>query len=272
MAKILVTHINPHLDDIAAIWLFKKFSPDWKNAKTRFISAEQGHSGLEDDENTLHIGVGRGKYDEHKGDVGESAMSLVWKDIKEKGLGPKDEFEEKALDEMTRWNTLIDTASLPIGEFDEYMVDGFIRSRKNDPVDSLKTIELGTEILERILPNIIKKQKGLVDWEKRIEFKSRWGKSVAVESDFVSQEFAYKDGYQVIIIKGPTRKFIGIFAPGTSDVDLTPVYLKITEIDPESGWYIHHAKKMILCGSSSAPNVKRSNLTLQQVIDVVKNA
>ena len=39
--KTLVTHINPHLDDIAAIWLFKKFHPDFKDAKIEFISASR---------------------------------------------------------------------------------------------------------------------------------------------------------------------------------------------------------------------------------------
>lgn len=272
MTKTLVTHINPHLDDIAAIWLIKKFFPEFKEAKIKFISAEKGQSGVTDSNNTLHIGVGRGKYDEHKGDIGESAMSLVWLDIKKRTLVPKQEFEIKAYDEMVKWNTLIDTAQLPPWEYDDFDIDNFIRSFKNDAEDSLKTVNLGEEILDRIYPTLVKKFQGLKDWEKRIEFKSRWGKAVALESATFSRSYANKAGFAVTIVShNKSGRFIGITAPGTSDADLTPIYLKLTSIEPEAGWFLHHAKKMILCGAASAPDVVRSKLTLKEVIEIVKS-
>lgn len=272
MSKTLVTHINPHLDDIAAIWLVKKFFPEFKEAKIKFISAEKGNNGAKDDEYTLYIGVGRGKYDEHKGDIGESAMSLVWEDIKNRGLSPKDELEIKAFTEIVQWNTLVDTAKIPSWEYDDFDIDNFIRSYESDPKDSLKTVKLGEQILDRLLPRLVKKQKGLVDWPKRIDFKSKWGKSVGIESATFGRSHAYKLGYQVVVVLSPEDHFIGITAPGLSDLDLTPIYLKIKDIEPEAGWYLHHGKKMILCGAKSAPDVKRSKLTLNQVIEIVKHA
>ena len=47
--KTLVTHINPHLDDIAAIWLFKKYHPDFKDAKIEFISASRDAAQKEEE-------------------------------------------------------------------------------------------------------------------------------------------------------------------------------------------------------------------------------
>ena len=259
------------MDDIAAIWLFKIFFPDFKNAKIKFISAEKGSKGLADTKNIVHFGVGRGKYDEHKGDIGKCATSLVWDDIKKSGLSPKDKFELEAYEEMVRWNTLVDTAQMPITEFDQFMVDTFIRSYKNDPKDSLKTVELGAEILDRIMPKLIKKQRGLADWEKRIEFKSRWGKSVAVKSADFDRSFAYAKGFKVVVQLSPTDHFIGITAPGTVDLDLTKIYLILKDLEPDANWYFHHSKKMILCGSKSAPEGKRSKLTFEQLIKIIKS-
>ncbi len=272
MNKTLVTHINPHLDDIAAIWLIKRFFSEFKGAKIEFISAEKGESGVSDDDNTLHIGVGRGKYDEHKGDIGESAMSLVWLDIKKRGLAPKNKFEVQAYERAVKWNTLIDTARLPYWEYDDFDIDNFIRSFKNDAKDSLKTVKLGEEILDRIYPSLVKTFQGLADWEKRIEFKSKWGKVVAIESASFGRSYAYKMGFAVVIVShNKGGRFIGITAPGTSDLDLTPIYVKLTQIEPAVGWFLHHGKKMILCGAASAPEVVRSKLTLPEVIEIVKS-
>ncbi len=62
--KILVTHINPHLDDIAAIWLFKKFHPDFKEANIEFISASRDKA--DESADRVYVGTGGGKFDEHK--------------------------------------------------------------------------------------------------------------------------------------------------------------------------------------------------------------
>ena len=39
--KKLITHINPHLDDISAIWLFKRFYPEFLDAEIEFIGASR---------------------------------------------------------------------------------------------------------------------------------------------------------------------------------------------------------------------------------------
>ncbi len=269
--KTLITHINPHLDDIAAIWLFKKFHPEFEDAEIEFVSQSRtGELGKETKERVF-FGTGGGRYDEHKGDIGESAMSLVWKEIKKNNLVPEDGFEMKALDEMVRWNTLYDTAQMPLGEFDEFSVESFIRSAKNSLEDSLKTVELGCEILNRILPNLIRKQNALADWDKRIEFKTIWGRGVALESEAFHKTLAYKNGFQVVIQKSPKTGFIGITAPGLSKVDLSPIYNKLKIVEPEADWYLHQSKKMVLCGTSSAPDAKLSHLSIKELMGIAKN-
>lgn len=271
MSKTLITHINPHLDDIAAIWLFKRFHSGFENAKIKFISAEKGAGGLKESKDTIYFGVGKGKFDEHKGDIGDCATSLVWKEVKKEGLAPKDGFELKAYEEMVRWNLLVDTARMPSYEFSAFGVDQFIRSRKNSAEDSSKTVKLGEEIFNRILPVLIRRQKALGDWQKRFEFKTRWGKGAGLESDSFFQELAYENGFQIVINKAPKRGFSGITAPATSDIDLTGVYLKLKDLEPKAGWFLHHGKKMVLCGAPSAPDAVKSKLSLKELIDVVKS-
>lgn len=269
--KTLVTHINPHLDDISAIWLFRKFHPEFKEAKVEFLSQSQTENikGSET-KDRVFFGIGKGRFDEHKGDLEDCATSLVWKEIKLKKLAPSDEFETRAYTEFIKYSFLVDTAKLPAGDYDSYRLDSFIRSYEDSPKDSLATVELGSKILDRIIPKLIRKQHGLTEWEKRFEFKSKWGKSVAVLGADFSRSYAYSLGFNVVIQLSPKDHFIGITAPGTSDVDLSPVYKKLMEIEPKMGWYLHHSHHMILCGAKSAPDAKRSKLTLKEVIDIIK--
>ena len=269
--RTLVTHINPHLDDIAAIWLFKRFHPEFENAKIEFISAEKGAGGLKESKDLIYFGVGKGRFDEHKGDIGDCATSLVWKEIKKEGLVQFTSFEQAAYEDLVRWNLLIDTARMPRFEFSAFGVDSFIRSHKNSSEDSLATLKLGEQILVRILPVLIRRQMALVDWKKRVAFKTKWGKGVGLESDSFFQDLAYGNGFVVVINKAPKRGFSGITALATSDTDLTPVFLKLKDLEPKAGWFLHHAKKMVLCGAPSAPDAVKSKLTLKELIEVVKS-
>ncbi len=271
MSKTLVTHINPHLDDIAAIWLIKKFFKGFEDATIEFISQSQTDkvSGQES-EDKIFLGTGKGRFDEHKGDLEESAMSLVWNEIKKTGLSPVDEIEVKALDEMAKINTLYDRGKVPAGDFDEFSLESFIRSFKNTPEDSLKTVNLGCEILDRILPQMKRRQKMLRDFDKRVEFDTKWGKGMAIESEAFNKSFGYKHGFDIVIQKGTTSGNVGITTPGYKDNDISEIYHKLKEID-QADWFLHHSNKMVLCGAGSAPDAKKTKLSLPELIDLVKS-
>lgn len=179
--KTLVTHINPHLDDIAAIWLFKKFHPAFAGAKVEFMSQSIGGKPLEESEDLVYFGVGRGRFDEHKGDLKDCATSLVWKEIKESEL-LKIEIEQLALEKLVEWVRLIDLGQSPV-ENDSFSVPAFIRPFKSSQEDSLEGLRLGVAILDRILEVLKKEQQSLKDWQERVEFTSKFGKSVAIKSD-----------------------------------------------------------------------------------------
>ncbi|MCL4366280.1 hypothetical protein M1437_03575, partial [Patescibacteria group bacterium] len=147
--KTLVTHINPHLDDIAAIWLFKKFHPDFKDAKIEFISASRNQAAKEENEEKIFLGTGGGKFDEHKEGLETCAASLVYEYLQQKDLIPKEEITKGALEKLINWNRLIDTGKAPDSQFDEFSIQAIIRSKDNSPYTSVKSVELGIEILDR---------------------------------------------------------------------------------------------------------------------------
>lgn len=266
--KILVTHINPHLDDIAAIWLFKKFHPEFKDAKVEFISASRSQAASGETENKIFLGTGGGKFDEHREGLNTCAASLVYEYLKEKGFLPKGTLTQKALEKLTNWNLLIDTGKAPDSQFDEFSVQSFIRTKDNSPQTSNKSVELGREILDRMLEVLKRKEQSILDWEKRKEFETKFGKFYAVSSETVDREFCREQQGDLYLMYNPKYKSVQFFGP---DVDLEPVYRKVKEIDPKASWFLHQSHHMVICGSSSAPDSKPSKLSFEQLIEAAKS-
>lgn len=267
--KTLVTHINPHLDDISAIWLFKKFHPEIQNAQIEFINASRDAESKDDSGEKIFFGTGGGKYDEHKGDLEDCAASLVWKDIKSKGLAPANDIELKALDDLIEWNRLIDLGKGTNYDFGPYSVQAFIRSKESTQEDSLKSYELGEQILDRIFGLLTKIKQSEIDWEERVEFETKFGKSAAVVSETVDRSFVRNKGFNLILIYDPKFKSAQFFTP-SFDIDLESIYKKLIEAEPDCGWFLHQSHHMVICGSSSAPN-QSTGLTLEQLIEIAKN-
>lgn len=268
MAKILVTHINPHLDDIAAIWLFKRFNPEFSDASVEFISAQEGNKAGEESDEKIFIGVGRGRFDEHKGDLEDAAVSLVWKYLKDKELTPKIGVEDDALEELVNWIRLDDLGK-SIGEIDEFSLPSFIRPKNGGKEESKKALDLGVEILDRILDVLINKHKANKDWGNALEFESRFGKAYAVKSSFVDREFCKKIGADLFLMVDPKYSSVQYFTP-RFDIDLEPIYKKVKELNPEADWFLHQSHHMVICGSGSAPDSKKTKLSFEQLIEAAK--
>ncbi|MBI2451403.1 MAG: hypothetical protein HYV52_03700 [Parcubacteria group bacterium] len=270
MPKILVTHINPHLDDIAAFWLFQRFHPDFQDAELKFLS--QHHSPtwenkpVDSDLDVIHLGVGRGMFDEHRGLPDESTTSLVWKWLKEKKLGPQEEILEKAIDKFVEQVRLEDTGHFIQREFSLPSVISGLNIFFRDSIKTSKTIfPILDGLVEFLKTEVILDQ----DWPKRIEFETAWGKGVALESQSRPYDYGYHRGFEIVISLNPVNGWRSIRAKGPSNIDLTPVYGKLKEIDLKTDWYFHHSKKMIINGGDVAPEVKVSRLSLSELIKIV---
>lgn len=271
--KILVTHINPHLDDISAIWLFKRFGSNFTEAKVEFIPAREGNK-VRDKDDKIYLGVGRGKFDEHKGDLGECAASLVWKYLKREEKLDLEEAVEKGVDELVEWVRLGDTGQLKNESFADFSVASFIRVHQGGKyLDSAESTDLGFKILDRILMVLTNKQKALKEWQSVKEFETVWGKGYAVQSEYIDRTFCDKhslslkdpkDGALYLMFE-PKRSALQFYTP-KDWVDLEPLYKKLIQADPGAAWFLHHSHHMILCRSGASPDDAPTKLTFGQLI------
>lgn len=266
--KTLVTHINPHLDDIFAIWLLKKYDPKFRDFEIDFISATHNKGG-EETEDRIFVGTGGGKFDEHKEGLATCAGSLVHDYLNKESLIPTDQITQKALNEMVDWNKSIDMGTIAIEAYDEFSVPAFIRCKDSTADSSKKSVELGSRILNKILLVLKRKQQSVMDWEKRIGFESKFGKSYAVKSQTIDRPFCKKMGGDLFLIYHPKYRSVQYFTPSHT-LDLSPIYEKVKEMDPDASWYLHQSHHMVLCGSSSAPDSKPTKLSFEELIEITK--
>lgn len=265
----LITHINPHLDDIFAIWLLKKYDPKYADFEVDFISASHDKAH-EETEDRVFVGTGGGKFDEHKEGLNSCAGSLVFDYLKAENLLHNDGLEVKALEAMVGWNLSIDTGTIPIEAYDEFSVPAFVRSKDSKKESSLDDVELGSRILERILEVAKRTQQSLGDWENRVEFETKFGKSYAVKSDTVDRPFCKKIGGDLFLLVSPKYNGVQFFTP-SHEIDLSPIYEKVKQLDPEADWFLHQSHHMVLCGSSAAPDARQTKLTFEELVEVAKS-
>lgn len=266
--KTLVTHINPHLDDIVGIWLFKKFNPDFKDSQVEYISASR-EAAKDESKEKIYIGTGGGQFDEHKEGLETCAGTLVYEYLKKRNYIPKDEILRAALDRLVEWNQLIDTGKAPDSQFDEFSVQAFIRAKDGSAQTSQKSLDLGVEILDRILNVLKRRQQAILDWEKRQEFETKFGKTIAVISETINREFCREQEGDLFLMYNPKHTSVQYFTPSFV-IDLKPIYDKVKALDPQASWFLHQSHHMVICGSSSAPDSKPTKLSFEELIKVAK--
>lgn len=279
--KTIVTHLKPHLDEICAIWLLKKFHPDFKEFELKFIFAGANtldNKPVDSDPDIIHIGVGRGRFDEHTGRYGDknhSAASLIWDFVLKEGQPPKTYDKLGAINRMVQYVVKEDTGQLSDLDPDirDFSLAGIFQGMRNYFYQNdIELVQWGMNLLEGIFTSLIMKEKLKSDWEnKRIDFLTQWGKGVALETEYKGiDNLAYSKGYVLAATKNPKKGHLAILANEDSAVDLTKVYEKLKELDPDASWFFHHSKKMILCGGDLAPKgTKLSKLSLNEIISLL---
>lgn len=265
--KMLATHPNPHLDDICGIWLLLRFHPRYQDSSVQFIP-----QGVDFDGAITGIGIGKGKYDEHKGDVFEAATTLVWADVQEFVV---DSYQRRALQEIVQWVRDEDHAKFMGTDRHEYSIAVTAMSLvKVDGEDSATVLEWGMRALDALLVTITEKQMLLDDWNEKRVCDTQWGKAVALRTFVASAHVGRKsmrEGYNMFIVENPQNGYRYLkSAVREANVDLTEAYAKVCELEPESEWYLHHSKRMLICGSDVAQNLHLSKLTLDQLMDLVR--
>lgn len=287
--KKIVTHFTPDLDAIASVWLIKRYLPEWKNAGVAFIPAGTtlDDKTVDSKEDVLHVDTGFGKLDHHQTAedtcAAKRTLEYITKKREQKTKNKKQEtknnkFPDEALVRLVDIVNDIDHFREvyypdPMADFHDIslvaQLDGWklIYSDQHE-----KILQLGTVALD----GIYKKFQDKV-WAEReindkgINFKTVWGKGVGLET--VNDEVirvAQRMGFLLVVRKDPKKDYVRIKAQPESSVDLTNVYNKLKRLDSRATWFLHVGKKMVLNGSMKNPKTKATELTLREIIDVLK--
>src|SRR3989339_974750 len=81
MQKIIVTHTNPDLDAVAAVWIVKRFWRGWEQADIQFVPAGETwphDKMLVEGEHIVHVDTGFGPFDHHQSNEDTCAAEKVW--------------------------------------------------------------------------------------------------------------------------------------------------------------------------------------------------
>ncbi len=269
--EILVTHVFPHRDDVAGLWLLKRFDPSLRKAPIEFVPTSAG--GVKLPAGHIGIGVGRGKYDEHKGDLKDSATSLVWKDLKRRGKLPNGT-EGKALAALVEDVRRGDMGS-GIGTPGHFRNDTkILQTIAGLPSgDSLMATGWGFVLMDALLHLYVEREEAMKAIRRGTSFVTKHGKGVAVRSAILpgmASTISAELGYALVVLEHPSRRYLHVRAAPSSKIDLTKLAKVVREAESKNEWYLHHSKRMLLHGDLVAPTQARTKFTLKTMTALIK--
>jgi len=279
--KRIITHINPDLDAVAAVWVIKRFLPGWEEAEVDFIEATadgEKISGVDSDPEVLYVDVGRGKLDHHQTSDYLSATKICWDYVLEqRGGQPLKEIEKKAGERLVEIVTQIDNAKdlnwKEVGETRYYfylhiLIDGLRGLGESDH----QVLEFGFRALDAVFLTLKNKIRAEEDLKNGIKFQTKWGEGIVLES--ANKRVLWEgeiQGFVLVVKKDPKSGAVQIYARPDSKVNLAAACQGFKKIDPSADWFLHASGRLLLNESSVNPNMRPTKLTLEQIIEVLKS-
>jgi len=297
--RFIVAHTSPDMDAITSIWLLRKFLPGWEESQVKFVpagerigNAPKGQSfdyaieRIGRDE-YIQVDTGMGPLDHHQTQsIKVCAATLTLNFIKKDLLAYNPPINPEKLEALERMVNYV----LEVDHFQETFRKDSLADYHNFSVvnilDGLKLekpdqdgyyVHFISECLDALLHDFENRI-----WAEReirqsgIEFKTKWGKGLAIESinDSVVK-LGQLMGYVIVARKDPRKGYLRIKTkPNKNDtekgVDLTLIYEKLKKMDPSATWFLHVSKKMLLNGSPKNPKMKPTKLPLSDIIKVLK--
>ncbi|HSX18833.1 MAG TPA: hypothetical protein VLE91_01725 [Candidatus Saccharimonadales bacterium] len=278
MSKLIVTHVSPDLDGIPAIWLLRKFHPDFKNARIAFVPAGSTYNNEPPDSNVdiVHVDTGMGKFDHHQTSEFTCGAQRVYEYLVSEGYVKDDE----ALGRMVKILTEIDHGwdnykwPDPDNDRNEFFVHNVLSGIKilypNQDEKYVEWVTFQIEAIYKLLQAKVRAEQEMKDGKK---FKTRWGEGLAVyTSNSTILELGIKKGIAVVVIKDPKRGNIRVTGLNSKKVDFTKAYEMILKRDKVGNWFLHASKVLLRNGSIRNPTMKASPLSLDDMIDILEKA
>lgn len=260
--RVIVGHLHPDLDCITAIWILCRWG-NMGDAELRFVSAGTtlDDRPVDGDPLVVHVDTGGGRFDHHHtNDHALSASELV-----RRAIAPHD----AALARIVQYVTDIDHAYVDLSTIFNIndLIGGYHQRFPDQPE---RVVAAMSENFDAWHAHEERQNRLKDAFRRRIEFDTPWGLGIAMESDDGgSSRLAFGSG-AVLYVYRDKRGHTGISARARSDVDLTPVFYDLRRLDPDADWYLHPSKRLLLCGTEKAPARTPSNLSLDELIGVLR--
>lgn len=274
--KTIVIHPSVDLDCMTGSWIIKRFFPGWEEAEIEFIPYDGLWNDVPVDSNpdVLYVDVGKGKFDHHQRSEYTSATKLVYEYAFAQGY-----LDTKTGNALGRLVSLVNEIDhfaeweYPDAASDRWDLSLFqiIGGLKQKGYKDLAVIDLTYSCLDGILQLFRNKTKAEEEIRQGYVFQSRWGKTLAMNTgNDEAMRLAQKMGYRMVLTKNPDDGAVRIKTIPSDKLDLTPLSEKIREFDKKGSWYLHISKNMLLNGSKKKPGYVPSPLSLQQLIEIVR--
>lgn len=277
MPKTIVTHFNPDLDALTSIWLVKRFLSGWEKAEVSFVPAGKTLEDKGPDENSevIHVDTGGGKFDHHQDREREPACVQVYLELKRQNpIFGQDQTLERLI------AVVVDT---DVGNYIhwpesltdryEFSFDGILGGLKRSGRSDEELVELGLILLDGVYVALKAKVKAEEIFQKGVVFKTRWGQGIGFETDNdMVLDLGEKKGYSLAVRKDPRSGSVRIYARNDRGVDLTEAWERLQKKDLQATWFLHQSKCLLLNGSSKNPEMRMTRLSLEEVIEVLKES
>ena len=280
MAKVIVTHESPDFDGIPAIWLLKRFHPDFKTAKIAFVpvgDSTYNNEPVDSNSDVIHIDTGMGRFDHHQTNNFTCGAKLVYEWLIKEDYIEKDDLALKRLIEIVTeidhgWDTY--KWSEPANDRYEFSLHNILVGWK---ILYARQDEEYIEWTMNALDSVYKLLSLKVAAEKEIEegrqFKTRWGRGVAVyTNNDATLDVAIKKGFAVVARKDPGRGYVRVTGSTNHQVDFTCAYEMFKKANIEATWFLHASKVLLRNGSSRNPNMKPTKLTIDEIVEILRKA
>ena len=258
---MIVTHVTPDFDCIVATWLLKRFCGR-ENNDIKFMKF--GEPIPPKYKNAVVVDIGKGEYDHHHRKNFVSSATLILEKfnlqndpILKQLANIARRIDHGISDERTKG--LLNLINI---------IDGLNKLYPNNP---LKVMEIAFYCLDAIYEQGSKMIHFDEEFQKGIKFRTKWGHGIGIEThNREVREYCHKKGYVVFVYVDPVTQYRGFLAPGAKGVDFSAIYKKVKALEPDSEWYLHFSKDLLICGSDKAANYKLSKLKLDELINLVK--
>lgn len=283
--RLLVTHHAPDLDAIGAVWILKRFDAQhYADAKVAFVNPGEQMSyeaaqelGFQMHEIT-HVDTGLGEFDHHQPDRGQqylSASLLVYQHVCQVHPDLAHDDTLKTLVDHITDSDHFGEVHWPEAEHYRYcfMIENLIRGMEfTDPHNDDSQLHFGMQCLDTAYAALEQHLKAAeIVAQAQLSFKIKAGQCLALETrNDDTVKLAQKMGYTLVIRKSPEDGSLRIKARPDAAITLKALAEEIQKIDTKGSWYYHPSGKMLINGSSKHRNQKPSQLSLQTVVELVK--